>query len=450
MSLAKAFALADAMTAAVQVKAAASGDAPYRANAYDQQTPSLANVREQYRANHDVVFSCVRAIASRAAGQPIRVAKSPKRPGGRALGDLQAKQRAGEGAGRGGPWLKEAVGLEILDTHELLDAIDDPNPLMVRWSLLYQLVASLELTGKAYWWLRQDSDRIAVWPLPSHWVEPIHQPGRWNAAWNVMPGGRRDNEQTVPGDEVAYFYYPDPENPLGSLSTVERIARSISADADIQTSQAWFFKNSIKPGMAIVTGDVGGKDADGRSLGPPILERWQKDQLIQPILAYYRGVLRHGEPIVLDGLVKDIRKLSAGIDEMDYPNSGRITKERILRGFGVNAIALGEVENANKASATVADASFCSMLNPKLELLSQCMTAWGGPRFDDDSIVVWIEPCRPKDDEALRAMYNDAIKAKACSVNEYRREVLGLPPIKGGDVAYGSMTETSVAIELET
>ena len=46
-----------------------------------------------------------------------------------------------------------ASNVQILSDHAFLDTINNPNPIMVRWSLMYTTIASLLITGKSFWWL---------------------------------------------------------------------------------------------------------------------------------------------------------------------------------------------------------------------------------------------------------------------------------------------------------
>ena len=81
---------------------------------------------------------------------------------------------------------------------------------------------------------------------------------------------------------------------------------------------------------------------------------------------------------------------------MNWLESGQITKERILQGFGVSEAILGSKE-MNRASAIAADKHFIDFtINPKIELLSQTLTEWLSPMFGGD-LVIWIEPCVAND-----------------------------------------------------
>src|SRR5205807_2284206 len=107
-------------------------------------------------------------------------------------------------------------------------------------------------------------------------------------------------------------------------------------------------------------------------------------QIIMAINQAYRGVTNYGNPLILDGLIEDVKALSRTPAELDFTGSCQLTKARIMQAFGVNPIIAGEIENANRAQAAIADSLFCSAtINPKLELLSQWLTKELPPRFDD-------------------------------------------------------------------
>lgn len=372
------------------------------------------NAEAQIDHFRDWVFACVRAIAQRIAGQPIRVARVASKSGRRS-----AKQII---SGR--------ADLEPLDDHPLLDVLADPNEPMIGSTLLYVTVASLELTGRAHWWLRDGDGRKEIWPLPSHWVEPDHSAGLFSH-FKVQPPGVA-SPFTVPAGEMAYFSYPDPKNPItGALSPLQATARAVVADKAIQGSQVAAFERGMFPGMAIIAGNT-----DGGNGGPPMLEKHQRQQIVNAIKTYHSGWWNAGEPLILDALIRDVKPLTNKPAEMDWLNSGKLTKSRIFQAFGVNPIVVGEIENANRAQAAVAESSFCAnTLNPKISLLSQALTEWVGPAFAQpgEALAVWIEPAVANDDELTAKEWEAALRTGVVTRNEYRRERLGLPPLTGVD-----------------
>jgi hypothetical protein len=83
----------------------------------------------------------------------------------------------------------------------------------------------------------------------------------------------------------------------------------------------------------------------------------------------------------------------------------------------------------------VADANFCYLtVNPKIELLSRVMTLCVLPQFDSSGrYALFIEPARPNDAEMAQQEWEQGQKYCAVEINEYRTNVLRLPPVPWGD-----------------
>jgi phage portal protein BeeE len=414
---------------------------------------------EQYRHFSGWVYACVRPIAQRIAGQVLRVARllAPP-PGSRSL--RPAGTKTWSKRTRRAAWdprkerlpthVKQVIGdggdVEILDGHRLLDTVNDPNPVMTRFALLYVTVASLELTARAFWWVRprdaatrEYDGQWEIWPLPASWVQPVYGERRLYDEWEVTPPDA-PKPYRVPGEQIVYFNYPDPSTMLGTVSPLQAVARSVSTDEAMTEAQRRGLLNGNNPDLLITIGrhpDVQG--APGVHPERPILTHHQRSQLIGTIRQFFQGVVRHGDPLILDGLIQDAKRLSNTPREMDYGGSGKIVKERISQGFGVNPVIMGQLEGANRASATVADENFCnSTVNPKIELLSECMTSWLGPLFADEGerLLVWLEPAAAYDPEFELKKHLEVFDRGGISLNDLRTRLLGLPPVVGGDVCF--------------
>jgi phage portal protein BeeE len=376
----------------------------------------LTQNREQLLHYRGWAYVCIKAIAQRCASQDVFVGRTPTGPTG--------------------PRTEKSIGndIEPLPTHELIEAIHDPNDVLVRWSLIFITVASLELTGKAFWWLKfDDAGKLRIYPLPSHWMTPIHNGNKLFAQWKCRPDGAAD-AFTLEGEEVAYFHLPDPMTPLGAVSPLQSQARAVYADEHIQLAQDAAFANGINPGVILTAGRLPGVGG-----GPglrPILTPEQRKQLIVAIQNAYRGVLKNGEAMIVDGLIESITKFTNTPLEMDFLNSGKQTKSRIFQAFGVNPLIVGEIEGANRAQAVVAEESFCNnVVNPILTLLGQVLTAWVAPRLSrpGEKLTVWFDPCKARDDETTFKQWSLAATRGFVTPNEYRKYVLNLPAIDGGD-----------------
>tara|TARA_R110000824_G_scaffold120382_5_gene275675 strand:- start:16762 stop:20028 length:3267 start_codon:yes stop_codon:yes gene_type:complete len=409
---------------------------------------------EQYGHYKSWPYVAIRAISHRVAGQQILMAR-------RAAGSAQERarfimaQKSGVDMRRMKdweseklpPWIKGHMGFEgeLITNHELLDAIRRPNQMMTHWSLMVCTVASIELTGRSFWYIsRDDEDNINIWPLPTNWVTPVHGDGSFKE-YIVQPGGGGD-KYVLDADQVAYFSLPDPANPMGSFSPVQAQIRAIETDEAIQMAQDVSFKRGIFPGMMLMTGRLPG--VGGQPGMRPVLTADQRKQLYNAVFSAYEGVAHYGEPLIVDGMIEGVEKFTTTPAEMDFQASGKITKSRILQAFGVNPIILGEVENANRAQAAVAEENFCNnVVNPLLELMSQVMTAYLSPIVDDKGeVAIWIDPTHPHDREQRLKEWTEAAKIGAISVNEFRTKMLNLPPMEGGDIALRPMNFEQVDV----
>lgn len=393
---------------------------------------------EQLKQFRGWTYASVKVIAQRVASQPVRIGF---------LNEFEADEPKLKGAGpstlksmlRRGivpAYFKNfnANDLEIVEQHEILSSISDPNPLMVQWSLLYLTMAHLELTGKSYWWVYDRDGKKEIWPLPPSWVRPVHG-DRLFESYVVTPGIGGVGGFTVPAENMVYFAYPDPSDPYGgATSGLQANNKAIAADEAIQDCQKNMFENGIFPGLAIVAGrhpEVSSMPGQRQAL-----DKDQRLELRQAIAAHYRGVTKYGEPLILDAMIEDVKKIQNTANEMDFLNSSRSSKERVLQGWGVSPIVMGDAGNANRASAAVADSVFCSAtVNPKIELISQTLTKYLPVVFgsQDEGMVIWIEPARPNDVEQRMkelAMLKDS---SALTKNELRTEFGFSPLEEGGD-----------------
>jgi phage portal protein BeeE len=285
----------------------------------------LSRASEQLRHFTGWVYASIRPIAQRIAGQPIHVGhvRQPNR-----LGTKQAK-------------------VEALQTHPLLDLLADPNDLMVSWSLMFTTVASLELTGRALWWL---PGKKQILPIPTSWIVAFEGSTKFTA-FKVRPP-HTGEAFDIPADECCYFSYPDPADPHGAVSPLQAAGGAVDADEAMTASQISMFRRGIHPSHAIIVGKAAHPDVP--SGVRPRLTDAQQRQIIGAIRKRYADVGNHGEPLILDGLIEDVKRLSSTPAEMDWLNSGKTTKARIMQVIGTNPIIAGEIEGANRAADMLA------------------------------------------------------------------------------------------------
>lgn len=358
--------------------------------------PELHRAQDQYRHFRDWVYASIRPIAQRIAGQPIHVGRAT-----RATAPRTSKRH-------------QPINVEPFENHELLDLFHDPNGLMVAWSLMFSTVAGLELTGRQLWWLPRKKQ---ILPIPTHWIKKINGATKLES-FSIRPPHAAEDFDPIPADECVYFSYPNPADPHGVTSPLQATAGAVEADEQMTRSQVEMFRQGIHPTHAVKVGkNAYGSKGEGRR---PRLTGSQERQIIAAIRRRFEGAHKHHEPVILDGLIEDVFKLSNTPSEMDWQNSQKSTKARISQTIGTNPIIMGEIEGANRASAMVADRHFCDFtINPKIELLSQVLTAWLRPIFGQE-IVVWIEPCVANDAEMQLKWAQALAKHSAVTGDELR------------------------------
>jgi len=433
---------------------------------------SKTQYQEQEQRFRGWPFAAIRPIAQTIAGQSFMLAKEPSRGGNKAsVGCIPGQLRKDGGKrdvlimpGHGTVTVpkfviramkRPAEGLELYESHPLLDILSHPNNLMVTWQFLYAIIGSLELTGWSHLWLTFSEGRRVIWPLPTSWVSPIHvtPDGRPKPfyGWNIRPGGSGE-PVNVPGDEVVPIAYTNPSNLLAATSPMAAQSDAILTDESIQRAQREVMENSIWPRYAIVAGDIDDPDDLGgreqaSSLGRPLLEQWQREELQSILKQLYGGTLNAGEPIVLDRLISEIKELGNKPAEMQFKESGEITKKRILTGYGTSGFVIGETEPTSRAASAVSRIHFADFtINPKIELVSQVLTNFVAPRLakGGERLFLWIDPYEPEDREQTRKDVELAIKARAINRDEVRATLRGLShlaPLDDGENVIVGMAE---------
>ncbi len=411
-ALDKAFADADRMVNCAKAAGGVTGLVQASAG-YNNRPLSLMLAQEQMLHFRGWVWSAVRLVAQRIAGQMVCAGK---RATGRRYKSIGEK-------------------IEPLDSHPLLDILADPNDFQTYWQLVFSSVASLEITGRALWWINQRDERKAgigtsILHIPSEWIVKINP---LQTEWTIRPATSTE-EFVLSGDELLHLHYPDPQDPRGVISPLSRVAEAVLTDQQIQTAQHSAFKNGVFPKVILTAGRLPG--VNGMQGERPTLTPQQRVDLLAAVKGAYRGVVNADEPIILDSLIEKVEKFSQTVIEMDFSNSSKITKARVLQAYGVSPILLGELENSNRASSTVAEEIFVyQKINPLIELISGALTQWLAPMFASprERLVVWIEPAVPHDAEITLKQWELGSRMGFVSKNEYRVNVLNLPAVDGGD-----------------
>lgn len=405
------------------------------------------NKQKLYAHFRNWVYVSVNAIAKRAAGQPWQLAKVLG-----AEGNPDRKQRwpntlkASRSSRSYSTAIMSAVQrkslpkslrtkaakqeLEAIYQHDLLDVLEQPNGVQGKYEFLYMTICSLLMTGESYWIGGETDDgRIEIWAVPTSWITPKHEGGLFTG-YKLQTGESAQGTDLEP-EQVVRMYFPDPSNIKASVSPMQTQISAIRVDGSIQSAQEKMFDNGIFPNVVLKVGTSIGPD--GSSTGRrPRLTGPQRRQLIAAIRKVWGGVAHYGDPAIIDGLIEGIEKLTNTPAEMDFMQSGEQVKKRIFQAFGVNPFVVGESAPGSYAQAYVVDRLFCdNTVNPLLDNLSSAATRFLGPLFElNVRLLVWVEPCVPSNEEMKQRKWDAARKAGDVTQDEYRAEILNLPPLE--------------------
>jgi phage portal protein BeeE len=438
-------------------------------NQYPQQAdPEQFQAQTSYAHNTGEAYAAMRPKRQRIAGQPIHVAEvvsardpdtgkrkgfsNPfKTPGRR---ELQPEETAilpkwllakigmpdhpelGTRIKLHKSFHSEAARVEILEHHPVLDLLSTPIPRLTQHTLFESTVASLDMTGKCFWWLTDSHDGSRpydLWYLPSHWIREKPGNAMLDAGYVLSPPFNQMDGVDLPADRVIFFCHPDPANIFMSHSPTRAGVLAVQVDESIRLSQRQFFENSILPWLAVITGDI--IDPSGKNLGKAQLERFQVTQMMTRLQHLFQGASKHGRAIILDRAISDIKKISNTANEMDFTESGTYNRQAIWRNYGTPAVVGGDITDANRATALVADEVFTSNIaNPEINFLSSIMNDRLLPLFEKgkkDTMVMWIEEAVSSDKDGLRKDL-ELLAGNGAIVLDEMRSHLGLPPMPNG------------------
>jgi phage portal protein BeeE len=395
---------------------------------------------QNYQLIRDWVATCLSAICRRTSSQNFGAGEKVKATDADKFSFFAHKSQA---AGRRlPPSIKETItgslALKPFEDHPALEFLQQPNPLQGKREFIDMWIMNLYASGQAYVIggdMGNEGGKQA-WVIPTPWLTPKHDGGLFTS-YVLKPDGMTGEGIPVPKEAVHRAYFPDPSNLKKALCPIITQLRAIRIDESIQASQEQMFDKGIFPNVILEVGDTVGPD--GKSMGKPVLTGAQRRQLVRAVREIWNATLSNGDPAIIDGLIKDIKKLNAMPAEMDWLQSGKAIKERIFQMFGLNPIIVGEIVGANRAQASVADQSFIdNTVNPLTDRITVMLNNFIAPMFmgqaegkapapSGKKLYLWLEEAVPKDDDLLLRKTTAGRTDGSISRNE-ARSAQGLPP----------------------
>lgn len=389
--------------------------------------------RQRYSLFRGHVYSAVHAIAMEAAGQPVHVGRQAKK------GEKERKP-----GGRKDHWVRSRMTIsarsksarsemEVIDDHALLEDLEYPNRIQTRWQFVYSYIANLCLTGWAFIVAgpkKGEGGGFEFYSVPTTWVVPIHEKGAFTEfkIFNPRDPSAGSNAKPIPGNQVGFAYLPNPADPMSALAPAAAQMPAVKIDDYIQSSQQVFFENGIFPSVIVKVGANPHPDLPGGVR--PRLTAVQRRQVYAAIKKVSGGIANYGNPAIVDGLIESIERLSMTQNEIGWEKSEKAVRSRILSAFGVHPFILGEEMAGSYAQAYIVQDRFFKRVNTFLDLLSVVMSGFVGEDelITEKDLMIWWDECKAVDPSMERAAWDKARDRDDVTQNEYRAQILSLPP----------------------
>lgn len=393
---------------------------------------------ERYSLLRGWVWSALHALADAGSQQDFNVAKltGPKQGERRFRGsksvdkERQTTEQAQKDYARSkmvqSAFQKTAQqDFELLFDHEIYTVMEQPNPCQSQQTFVYNFIMNLGLTGWSYVICGADEEgNMRFYSLPTTWIKPDHREGAFSAFRIQNPSEVGKQPIVIPRDNVGFAHIPNPADPLSAMAPAASQMAAIRIDDHIQTSQTMFFRNGVFPSVAITIGD--NPMGDGST---PRLEGPQRRAIESAIRRMWSNVNNYGTPVILDGLVKSIERMSATQNEMGWDKSEDKVRTRILSAYQVHPFILGEQMAGSYAQAYVVESRFYDKVNSYLSMLSTLMTVLLGSNYSEERLMCWWTKKEAVDPQIRSTEMREARKNGDISKNEHRA-YLGLSPVE--------------------
>jgi len=241
--------------------------------------------------------------------------------------------------------------LEELDSHPLIDLLNNPNEYQTGIELRESFWFNYELTGDGFLFVeRGASDPVFLHCLPSDRVSIKRVDGDWRKpitgySFNTWDGKTVD----LPFDDVMHLAKWSPNDPKnGGYSPMQAVGSAIAKNDQNDLAQGAAFKNGGTG--TIISSDI--LVQDGKSYSK--LEKTQVESIKRTVESEWQGASNNGRIHVTNGAIK-VDKLGDTLIDLNAIAADDQDAVRIAAGWGVNSILIGDKSGGTENNVKVAE-----------------------------------------------------------------------------------------------
>jgi len=319
-------------------------------------------------------------------------------------------------------------GKEI-ENHPALDLLHNVNDYMSFYDLVNATQAYLDLTGDAFWALLKGniSGQIReIQVLRPDLVTIVSSPENPVVKYQYTNGS--ETLEFLP-EEIIHFKNFNPKDPLRGMSVIEAARTAVNTDNFAARWNENFFKNNAMPDFVMtIKGGVTEEDFQR------FTQQWRQ-KYSSTDNAHKTAMLRLGENGDID--IKDLTKVQKDIEFLEQR---KYSRDEILAMFRVPKTIIGITEDVNYASAEASRMVFMQRtVKPLMQKFINTLNEFYLPLFDKSRGLEFDFDDPVPEDRAAKINEYVAGVDKWITRNEIREE-LGLPPVKGGDKLWNTLT----------
>lgn len=398
-----------------------------------RRAPAPPELVESFK---QVVFACATLNANGVARIPLRLYAATRSGQHRPKCHAKAAGRRDEHRLRTAShlerWTKGAEQIDEVLEHPLLQALNDVNPDWDHNALIRHTVFSLDVIGRAYWWMEpgRRGTTANVWPLLSQYVLPIRDP-----VTSLVSSYRYFDHDYQP-DELVRIRHSSLRDPYAlGLAPAEAAFAYVGLSDQFVSLQENLLTQGARPSLI-----VSNKDAS-EPIGKEERARFQRD--INSSLT--RGGT--GMAWVVDGAV-DVKTLTFPPADLAALQISENAVQRVANCFGV-PLSLLKTEDVNLANAEAGHRQHAELaIDPRCILIASALTKWTreeGQRIERSlkargealhlgwDRLFWAFDNPVKEDQErntrIHAMY---VKDGVLTINDVRAD-LGYSAVEWGD-----------------
>lgn len=308
---------------------------------------------------------------------------------------------------------------EVID-HPAMRLIRRPNPWMSGSFFVEWIDSSMEITGNAFVYATSERSGglpTMLLPLMPHYTKVI--PSETGMVAGYYYGRDKYEIATLTPEEVCHFKFrPNPLDPYYGLAPIAAalVESDLAHQATVSEWHRW--QNGGRPDFAVKIDPAATVD--------------QKKQIRAEIEAYTRGAAKCGNFLLLTGA--EVMPLGFAPKEMEYLAGLARSDELIWNAFGVPQ-SLVKLNDANLASSETGHVQYHKLtINPRCARIAETLTEFVLPIFGVEPGDMWFafDNASEDADNDNAATLLAAVQAGGITIDEYRAEALGLPPLGGG------------------